>query len=437
MSLSARALSEHKSGPFCILPFSQIVVDSSGDCYPCEAVRGINSFNIGNIKEKTIEDIWNSEKIKNIRLQMIQGKRNSVCDKNCHNDRELTCKSLNHISRYPNIQKKLTNDICLKTGKVLSYPSIYLLKSSNICNLACRYCKKESSNTWADLDDRINNRTKKNNTLVGIRANEIEKIFNNLDSIDEIILFGGEPTMYMPHIELLEKLILHKLNEKIRIVISTNFMQLGVNKKNIFDIINNFPNSIIWGSVDAYNDVNDYIRINSSFKKIEENVTYVVNNCKNIKLYLNSVISIMNIFSVIDLHKDWYNKGLIGKDSIRYTILDYPPEYNILYLSDELKSKIVYEYEEYIKWLKMDGKILDLYPNNFLPCDVYLKKYIIEYLKNTSLDLNKFLKVRKIQKENINKVNNILKIKPKMLDYLEEELNKKLFFVGKKPISFS
>lgn len=429
MSLSARALEEHKSGPFCILPFSQIVVDSDGDCYPCEAVRGITSFNMGNIKQESIEEIWNSDKIKNIRLQMIQGKRNSICDKYCHNGRELTCKSLNHVSRYANIQKKLTNDVCLETGEMLSSPSIYLLKSSNICNLACRYCKKESSNTWADLEDKTNNRAKKNNTLIGVRANEIEKILDNLDTVEEIILFGGEPSIYMPHFELLEKLISYKLNNKIRIVMSTNFMQLGINNKNIFDLINNFPNSIIWGSVDAYSDVNDYIRINSSFKKIEENVAYVVNNCKNVKLYLNSVISIMNIFSVIDLHKDWHNKGLIKKDSIRYTILDHPSEYNILYLSDELKNKIINEYMGYIKWLKNDNEIPDLYPNNFIPADEHLSKYLVEYLKTTSLDVDKFLKVRKIQKEIINNKDN-------MLSYLAEELNKRLFFVNGRPISF-
>ena len=437
MSLSAKALEEHKSGPFCILPFSQIVVDAFGDCYPCEAVRGITSFCMGNIKQQTISEIWNSKKIKKIRVDMINGVRNEICDKNCHGKRELTCKSLNHISRYKKVQKNLNSKVCLNSGFIDSYPNILLLKSSNICNLACRYCKKESSNSWADLEDKVNNIPKKSNTLVGIGKDEIKKIEENIDDVEELILFGGEPTIYKPHFELLEKIIDMKKNKNIRIIISTNFMQLGIENKNIFELINNFPNSVVWGSIDAYDDLNDYIRINSNFKKVENNVKYVFENCKNIKLYLNSVISTMNIFNIIDLHKSWYIKGLLKKDSIRYTILDSPSEYNILYFSDEMKLKIIKEYENYIKWLNEDEGLTDNYPNNFIAADIYLKENIINYIKTTHLDKADFIKVRKKQIEKFNKLNNFFEKIPRSANYLEEELNKKIIFVNKVPLSFT
>lgn len=416
MKLLTRAILEHKKGPFCMMPFSTLVVDAYGDCYPCEVARGEKDFLLGNLKTESINDIWNGDKIKKIRQNMINGNRNSICDLYCHGKKEYSCKSLNHIKRFKKVQEKL--DTVTPEGHSPYYPLIYLFKSSNICNLACRYCKVESSNMWGNLQDSVYGKSKKNNTLIGIGREELDKIEEHIDDIESVALFGGEPTLYKLHYDFLDKLItLNKTD--INIVISTNFTSSGLNE-NIFDKINKFKSPIVWGSIDAYSTVNDYIRQYSDFETIEKNVKYVVNNCNNTKLYLNSVISNMNIFSIIDLHKKWYEEGLLKKDSIRYTVLDEPKIFNIKYFNDKTKKLITDTYNEYISWL--DCPDSDIYPNNYTKNTDALRTNLLQYM-NEVVDTNTYNEIRDKQKEYFKLFDNFLKNRPEELNYLHNDLN--------------
>ena len=61
----------------CSFPNKQLVVDSEGDILPCCKLEGKN-LALGNISSTTLEQAWNSEKMKRIRNAHAQGKYHEV-----------------------------------------------------------------------------------------------------------------------------------------------------------------------------------------------------------------------------------------------------------------------------------------------------------------------------------------------------------------------
>ena len=62
------------SSTFCTLPFTHIATKTDGDLKLC-----CRSWPIGNIKEITIKELWNSDVYKNIRKQLLNSERPAQC----------------------------------------------------------------------------------------------------------------------------------------------------------------------------------------------------------------------------------------------------------------------------------------------------------------------------------------------------------------------
>jgi radical SAM protein with 4Fe4S-binding SPASM domain len=70
---------------FCQDLFSHLVIDRFGDVYPCVRFDPTKINKLGNIKESTLEELWNSEKRLDMLKEHIKGNRNcsELCSK-CH-----------------------------------------------------------------------------------------------------------------------------------------------------------------------------------------------------------------------------------------------------------------------------------------------------------------------------------------------------------------
>src|SRR3982751_3856514 len=54
----------------CAMPFTQLALRSNGNIIPC-CLR--EDYVIGNIKDNSLKEIWNSEKIKALRREFLSG----------------------------------------------------------------------------------------------------------------------------------------------------------------------------------------------------------------------------------------------------------------------------------------------------------------------------------------------------------------------------
>jgi radical SAM protein with 4Fe4S-binding SPASM domain len=430
MNLREAFISQARRGPLCILPFNQLVIDANGDCYPCEALRGHAEFNLGNIHKLEFQQIWNGELIKSFRRTMMEQKRTPSCDFSCHEDYERSCKSLNPISSFPKFIQNI--DKIDKDGTVGFLPSTFFLKTTNICNLACQYCKEESSTTWSSTNNLLFNK-KYSTVKKDSNENLADIIIKNSADLECIYFSGGEPSLVPSYSLVLEK-ILNAKGANLKVAAASNLSLLNDTSKKFFNLISKFNSSMIFCSIDSHNETNDFIRMFSTFDKTKQTFEYIKVNHPNIQLYINSVISIFNVMSIFDFHKEWYDKGLVEVDSFRYVLCQFPKIFNILYLSDELKKKIIDKFNMYINWLKEKEIKNNDYPNNNIRNYIYLKNNVNKMLSNTFATVDDFINVRREQKTYMKKISSSKFKLPKDLSFIEEEFNKPVIRYNKKLI---
>ena len=66
------------SETFCMFPWVHLNATPKGDVYPCCS----NDYTqpVGNTKDNSLEEIFNSPKMKELRVDMLNEKKNSICD---------------------------------------------------------------------------------------------------------------------------------------------------------------------------------------------------------------------------------------------------------------------------------------------------------------------------------------------------------------------
>src|SRR5690606_29665006 len=116
-------LDEHN---FCLVPFTTIILEPDGQVGMCRQ-KG-SDFPIGNIKENTIEEIWNGEKARKWRREFLTGS-----PINC--ETEVRHRRCNHCPE----NNKLLSDIEL--NEIQTTPIRKLTANFNgKCNLQCQMC---------------------------------------------------------------------------------------------------------------------------------------------------------------------------------------------------------------------------------------------------------------------------------------------------------
>jgi sulfatase maturation enzyme AslB (radical SAM superfamily) len=104
-------------------------------------------------------------------------------------------------------------------------------------------------------------------------------------------------------------------------------------------------------SLDAYGEVNDYIRSGSSYEGILENIRYIKEKLPNTRISINSVASILSLESVPDLGKDLLSRDLVSTTNMMFGICHHPVEYEITAFTPETKALIKRKFEDYYIWI--------------------------------------------------------------------------------------
>ena len=122
---------------FCLLPFTHLSTRVDGNVAPC--CRSLDT--VGNVKDNTLEEIWNGPNMQELREQFI------------NNERPEGCRLCWDIEDRGNLSMRQTRNKTVESPKTInkvmpfSIP-ILELKLSNLCNFRCRTCKPDLSTTW-------------------------------------------------------------------------------------------------------------------------------------------------------------------------------------------------------------------------------------------------------------------------------------------------
>jgi len=177
-------------------------------------------------------------------------------------------------------------------------------------------------------------------------------IIEQLHNVDEIFFAGGEPLMQDGHYLILEKAIEFGLNEKIRLTYNTNFSSLKYKNKDIISLWKKFQFVNIGASLDASHEQGEYQRKNIKWKDVVSNRKKIIKELTNSTFNIIPTVGILNVYNILEFHKEWVQKKLIDINSIDINILSEPKSYNIKNLPEHHKKRIKKLYKEHIAWLE-------------------------------------------------------------------------------------
>ena len=340
----------YNSKVFCMMPWVHTHIWPNGNAFPC--CMSDSDIVYGNLNDNSLEDIWNNEKYKKLRKNMLNEKESLECTR-CYEMEKSNIWTLRkntnkyYISHWDRVET--TQD----DGTVEEVNMGYMdIRVSNICNFRCRTCGPELSSAWYEDHSKLYGQPPENPKMMNIANNE--KFWNDLQplllTVEEACWAGGEPIITEEHYKILDFWIENKMKD-VRLRYTTNFSNLYFKKKSILDYWNSFNDVRIAASLDAMGDRGELIRAGTEWDVIEENRKQMIKECPDVYFEITPTVSIMNVYHLPDFHKDWVDRGLLEPNNIRVNILTYPDYYRIQIIPKEERKKFIDKYNEHIKWI--------------------------------------------------------------------------------------
>jgi sulfatase maturation enzyme AslB (radical SAM superfamily) len=339
-------------------PFTGLATREDGAIKVC-----CRSQPIGWIQKESLEEVWNGEKMREVRQQVLNNERPDVC-KPCFDLEDQGVQSLRQrhiagvipearVNLYPNALDSLDPDYTMP----FELPTMEI-KLNNLCNLKCRMCNPLDSTSWKDWDQVTEFYKKENNYLVPT----IEKMvnipgqyigpFDNSDNwwnsftkllphFRRVEFAGGEPLMDPYHYKILD--LLAPYGNNIELKYATNGTTLGIKGgRTIHDYWPKFKSIAVNVSIDGIHDVYEYIRGNGKFLEIEENVK-VFKSFPNVSRVVGAFTVQANNILQIDKVIDYFinSMGIIFYSHR----VNYPMALSAQVLPPALKQQVVRKLE--------------------------------------------------------------------------------------------
>jgi organic radical activating enzyme len=341
---------------FCVAPWVHVCQNVGNRLKPC--CRFFDPEEFDRESRPTINEYFNGEEMTKFRNKILNKEYVKGCSK-CYNE-DKTGK----ISLRANLNEQFKDVVDLNK------PKIHYLEigTSNACNFKCITCASNYSTSWHEDDIELRQRKffreePKKNKFV-ITDNEYLNV--DLTNLTRLKLLGGEPFMEPRNLQLFERLDTLGLLENLTLELITNASILPTDQwLTYLKKIKNIRLSI---SLDGIEDVAEFVRYGTDWKKLAKNTLWWNQFCKehNHHMQFHYVIHAFNCFDISNT-LDWLNENhpdiLLNFDPL------FGPKYlNISYLPDWWKEEIANS----IKYIKRTSN--KNYALSFLNKNTYDKK---------------------------------------------------------------
>ena len=206
----------NKSKTFCMFPWVHLNATPLGNVYPCCSSDYTAPFD--NVKDKSLKEAFNNDKMKELRLNMLNDKKSSICEY-CYKHEESSPFSFRKYS-LEHFGKDFDDIVTTtdETGHVPEFKMKYFdIRFSNICNFKCRTCGSEFSSQWAQ--EMKQNKWVPESFKIIQHADEsgnlLQEIKDQVPNMDLAYFAGGEPLITDEHYQLLEEMIRTGVNKRI------------------------------------------------------------------------------------------------------------------------------------------------------------------------------------------------------------------------------
>lgn len=240
----------------------------------------------GTYQPMTLEQWWNSDHMKSVRLRMMAGETLPECEV-CNNkllNTDVYRDYFWHLFRDKYIQCMSTTD--WSTGHYSGQPVSWDYRFSNLCNFKCRMCGDMLSSSWeteekqhnmVDWGDPKNNwmRPEIRTEISKFQDNQIEQEFSDAveqHRIEEVYWVGGEPLMYEQHWRYMQRIVELGDGPRIYARYNTNLSRIDYRGINLYrDILQHIRDWQICASLDGTGIVGEYIRTGLDYDQWKRN----------------------------------------------------------------------------------------------------------------------------------------------------------------------
>jgi len=355
----------------CAAPWVHLFGFGDDKIYPCCK----STQPVGSIEKQSLKEIWNSDAIKKLRVNMLNGIKTPSCEVCYLNEsRWNDSYRLTFNKRYSDI---IDNEISNTSsdGAVDKFNLRYLdLRFSNLCNFKCIMCSGFYSTSWYKEEKHLKRGnleeiadTKKERNFFYLLRDELPSV---LKTVEKINFAGGEPFIVKEYLEVLDELIKQNKTDT-EITFNTN---LSVLPDAFIEKLKKFTKITIRASLDGYGKKGEYIRKGLIWKNFIANKIQLSKELPHADIRIYCTVQVLNIYHILDLYKFLITTSIIPETPNKFHIsfIETPDYYNIRTLDIATKEKVTSFYKER----------LDQYPYKIKD---YLSRIII-YMNEADID---------------------------------------------------
>ena len=307
---------------FCDKPFNHNYIHTNGKmrlcCTTIQDLPTDNNYNLFDANTHSIEDYWNSNRMKEIRRKMIAGEKIRDCER-CYKQEQQGVESLRTKIHMDDFVKITADD-----GHLDKPATTMQIQMGNICNLKCKMCSQMYSHMHGmetrDIgkeDPEWLHWVKEQGANVNNWTNELGKkqewyknsefkikMFEHISkNILHLNVIGGEPTLIPEFYELFEYCDKQGTLGDKSVTLVTNLTNTNPKLTLWLPKLKQWS---IWASVDGVESRTEYIRYPSKWDKILESLEFYRSILgKNGNITLSPAVQLLNIDQLDDIIKWW------------------------------------------------------------------------------------------------------------------------------------
>jgi hypothetical protein len=385
---------KYPSKTFCILPWVHLSTRPDGSMRVCCTANassvgptndkehggqvGILKDDEGRPNNLNVTDFltaWNSNYMKNVRKQMLNGEQPPSCLK-CFKEEAAGHRSKRMWETNYWTQRVDLDKILQETNEDGSVPPnlTYIdLRFGTKCQLACVMCSPHDSSGWIK-DYKAIFPAVKNESLKEIMQWENkgstngssynwhkqnpkfwEQFYEQMPSMQQVYFAGGESLIIEEHYEILEEAIRQGIAKDLELRYNSNAVEW---RDDLFDLWKEFKLVRFHYSIDSIEKMNDYIRYPSKWDRQRE-VFHILDNetSDNVEVTIACAVQALNVYYLPDFIQWKIEEGFkkinmwpFGAGGISQHFVYWPAHLNVKVLPKWFKDECRQKYESWYPW---------------------------------------------------------------------------------------
>ena len=354
-----RKLNKHKNtmskDTLCVVPWVHLNFEPNGKVVPC-CLTSYHDYFAGDLNTQSIEEIWNSKNMKDLRTQFLAGEKPKICS-TCFDREGVTGES----GRYYQNQEfkdyiKIIPEITEPDGTCKTMELKYWdFRFSNLCNMKCRSCGPRYSSAWVPDYKKLGWADQEKVWSIESVEDKTNYDFlkDQVKHVQKVYFAGGEPLLMPEHWDTLDLLVENKRFD-VKISYNTNCSTLTYGGKSVLDYWRQWDDWKIevWPSIDEIGERAELIRSGTVWSKVEENLK-LLTTLDNITVRPGMTIGAWNVRRLPVIINHLISIGVISAkhkyQNFFINLLQHPTHYHVQILPDQYRQDTIKELKEFIQ----------------------------------------------------------------------------------------